>query len=113
MEETTVRYLSHTLIKSSIREKQASPNVTFSHQFSYLYNIRFHCSWLDVLFRRLLGRRISQVVLGCQTFKQFVNKSHCLCKDDDNMENVQLRRSFSGITKKIHFLKYSDVHKEV
>lgn len=61
---------------------------TFLTSSSYLHNIRFDCRWFDNLFfRNFLYRRISQVVLGCQTFKKFINKSRCLCKDNMNRVN--------------------------
>lgn len=48
---------------------------------SHLHSIRLDCWWFHLLFRSLLGSRNSQVVLGCQTFKKFIDKSHRLCND--------------------------------
>lgn len=54
----------------------------------YLNNFSLDCRQFNLLFGSFLGSRISQVVLGRQTFKKLINKSHRLCKDKINHENT-------------------------
>lgn len=104
--------------------QQNYPDVsdTFHTGSSYLHNIRFDRRWFDLLFRSFLGSRNSQVVLGCQTFKKFIDKSHRLCNDNKILikrfnlspelcagslnENCPLSMKCTNVPPESHYTKY-------